>query len=60
MADRPTPRQSETFEAYEVRRIAAALRRARLEADHTQNALCAGPARERVDDSHVGIGKKTA
>jgi transcriptional regulator with XRE-family HTH domain len=41
MADRPTPRQSETFEAYEVRRIAAALRRARLEADHTQNALCA-------------------
>lgn len=39
IAQRPTPHYLEPFEDYEIRRIAAALKHSRIEADHTQQKL---------------------
>lgn len=39
IAHRPTPRRLESFEDYEIRRIATALKQARIDADHTQESL---------------------
>lgn len=36
---RPAPRHHESFEDYEIRRLAAALRQARIDAAHTQRTL---------------------